>query len=857
MKKQNDQEKGINKVMESFTKELGRGSSSGKAVIKGQKNSPKEDIRVGRLYDFAERHLLQRLSEEDTTRKVYRQLALDIPGAKEEVTYSSREYCFVYRKGSLTFAELLQSRDRSLLLCLADYLELDLISSDEKQLAQAVADRLCDHPDYPLFMNSSDSLDYLKRLSDFQEEERIPDEAVLLPSLDRLISAGMADFQVESTGNGTEYGIISLPSDLTELLLPDYSKQKQKMKAYRELEDAIEAILLVYGYAELEQVYSQCRNDKICDMDYETFTSFILFRCRLFGKLMSAKKEEGGGRVIWHAGCDAKKVQERRKRWDSLSYYNVTKEDIRLITESFGDRYPEWNKLRNYINDNWYMEDYELSGLMEKLVNRTASGASVAELCSDLYRGIGNVTLEEKINLWSGIFISWQESPVYELKGNTRLQACRLLEAGEAQFLQAQLEAARKAENRGEALSLWELPISVQNQIYLILGGFQKKEYSAQAGPCEQLMKTYPGQSELEFLLTRIYLEQKAFGKAEPPIESLLKKMPHDMSVLHYAIGAYLRRDGKKLLGLKEDLYNSRLDTGLLFRYAASLVETDKTAEAIKVYLKLVEEFIPEQEYTVDSQDVVLVNAAYVYLFGTDTKDRERYIDRVTASYISFISVLKEMEETLPEEWVNMIGNAVIEVSKQQSEEYMRKPFLSLLDYLSANHILDLKGFQRIVTSGYESYESYYMAQDKRISENLYRLLMQYGEFKNSLPKAGSGEKQLIRDSITFYQNEVLKEHPGCLAGFVAVEKDYPHQYEALSFFVETVRNSGSIRALQTEYQKKADATGIFIDYGEEDYFTDSFSVPQPVVRNGRKVGRNDPCPCGSGKKYKYCCGKS
>ncbi|WP_083273700.1 SEC-C metal-binding domain-containing protein [Geosporobacter ferrireducens] len=22
------------------------------------------------------------------------------------------------------------------------------------------------------------------------------------------------------------------------------------------------------------------------------------------------------------------------------------------------------------------------------------------------------------------------------------------------------------------------------------------------------------------------------------------------------------------------------------------------------------------------------------------------------------------------------------------------------------------------------------------------------------------------------------------------------------------------------------------------------------------KVGRNDPCPCGSGKKYKKCCGK-
>ena len=28
-------------------------------------------------------------------------------------------------------------------------------------------------------------------------------------------------------------------------------------------------------------------------------------------------------------------------------------------------------------------------------------------------------------------------------------------------------------------------------------------------------------------------------------------------------------------------------------------------------------------------------------------------------------------------------------------------------------------------------------------------------------------------------------------------------------------------------------------------------------IRSGPKVGRNDPCPCGSGKKYKQCCGKN
>ncbi len=29
------------------------------------------------------------------------------------------------------------------------------------------------------------------------------------------------------------------------------------------------------------------------------------------------------------------------------------------------------------------------------------------------------------------------------------------------------------------------------------------------------------------------------------------------------------------------------------------------------------------------------------------------------------------------------------------------------------------------------------------------------------------------------------------------------------------------------------------------------------TIVKGKKIGRNDPCPCGSGKKYKFCCGKN
>ena len=57
--------------------------------------------------------------------------------------------------------------------------------------------------------------------------------------------------------------------------------------------------------------------------------------------------------------------------------------------------------------------------------------------------------------------------------------------------------------------------------------------------------------------------------------------------------------------------------------------------------------------------------------------------------------------------------------------------------------------------------------------------------------------------------------------------------------------------------KKEVDARGD--DYGanENDYYDPSASVKQAPVKVGPKVGRNDPCPCGSGKKYKNCHGSN
>jgi preprotein translocase subunit SecA len=52
------------------------------------------------------------------------------------------------------------------------------------------------------------------------------------------------------------------------------------------------------------------------------------------------------------------------------------------------------------------------------------------------------------------------------------------------------------------------------------------------------------------------------------------------------------------------------------------------------------------------------------------------------------------------------------------------------------------------------------------------------------------------------------------------------------------------------------DAAGQDYAANEKDYFDPSTPIKQEPVRVEPKIGRNDVCPCGSGKKFKQCHGK-
>jgi preprotein translocase subunit SecA len=114
------------------------------------------------------------------------------------------------------------------------------------------------------------------------------------------------------------------------------------------------------------------------------------------------------------------------------------------------------------------------------------------------------------------------------------------------------------------------------------------------------------------------------------------------------------------------------------------------------------------------------------------------------------------------------------------------------------------------------------------------------------------------------------------LRGYAQKDPKQEYRREAFELYGEllsVIKNDvvKSIMAVKIRTADELDAASESINedmsqikdmqYQHADIATDSAESEKPAdnavapIRSGPKVGRNDPCPCGSGKKYKACCG--
>ncbi len=78
--------------------------------------------------------------------------------------------------------------------------------------------------------------------------------------------------------------------------------------------------------------------------------------------------------------------------------------------------------------------------------------------------------------------------------------------------------------------------------------------------------------------------------------------------------------------------------------------------------------------------------------------------------------------------------------------------------------------------------------------------------------------------------------------------------YAMFDEMAEAIREETAQALLHVRIEQKVEREEVAKVTGTN---KDTTGGKRPIVRMSEKIGRNDPCPCGSGKKYKHCCGKN
>ena len=172
------------------------------------------------------------------------------------------------------------------------------------------------------------------------------------------------------------------------------------------------------------------------------------------------------------------------------------------------------------------------------------------------------------------------------------------------------------------------------------------------------------------------------------------------------------------------------------------------------------------------------------------------------------------------------------------AKDFLTKPFEVGEVLLRIRNLLETRYLHREITTQNQLLE-------QRVQERTGELEDAYLDTLERLASAAE-----FRDDETGRHTERVGEVAALLGGALDLPEEVrPRAPEILATFLETLQAQGRlsggaafVRALGPAYLARCKAGG-------------GARTP-PVRRGAPAIGRNDPCPCGSGKKFKKCCGQ-
>jgi len=376
-----------------------------------------------------------------------------------------------------------------------------------------------------------------------------------------------------------------------------------------------------------------------------------------------------------------------------------------------------------------------------------------------------------------------------------------------------------------------ELPTKFKEIYEVALLDMEKEDYESVIGSLKELVKENSKHEGILNLLGDAYFKNNNFGNAVKTFELLVESDSENLDYRIKLANAYverkftkkaivllegvLSRDSRNVSSLQmlAEIYENKGEFSKSRSYYEKALKVAKAGQLITLELQIALIFI-----SIKQQKPVNIHK-HLKLIEDEVKYNPAYSEEVIES------ILYEVYELLDSE-----------------KYYALKYIVELLEFLSEmepNHEI----VEMIKNQVDEMYLAQTISEDKNIPESIQALI-------------AVGLKDCDCDSCRleelFLQLQIMEENSVKIANTVKyLKKTYLSIYEQNASFYEKLQNPKLRRQLEIELKKKAQKENEKLILEDDDFYLPN----EPYVRQGPKIGRNDPCSCGSGKKYKKCCG--
>jgi Flp pilus assembly protein TadD len=315
-------------------------------------------------------------------------------------------------------------------------------------------------------------------------------------------------------------------------------------------------------------------------------------------------------------------------------------------------------------------------------------------------------------------------------------------------------------------------------------------------------------------------------GKAAEAWESLCKQEPDNLEYAIQLARSYSERSWRKkaIAQYRRALEIDRTNADCWSEMIHCLVEGDEEGEARKVCREALEAAGENCGY------IPLYIHAFLLLVKDDRDSAEGYLQKIlalmrtakTTDEMNLHDALWEMLHTIMDEQMMSLFPYIQEMTDMLSHK--DKKFLNFLEESKRVYTLE-------------------SLTEKGFSDLLHDL------FVTLLWESDSDEdrrQQLVMEWIILSEQSVYRPQ------LARLKKEFPDLYALHKDFFDEAMRTRNPEKMMNERDKKLNKLKARNPELKDD---DDEEKLEPLRRTAPKVGRNDPCPCGSGKKYKKCCG--